>query len=238
MTSRYLPPGALVEDPAFRRVLVWSAALHVLFAFGGLTLPGLTRAPLLSAPVFVDLVAAPKPAAAPKPRRQVIDEPVVIPKKSKPKPKPKPKAKPKPKPKPEAKPKAPPLSAEELLAQLRQRVEARTAASGATPAASAKAAGRGKFDPEMAAYQRKLKSMLYANWAGAAAFGRRHDLVVSFKVLLDPGGGVRSVSLVASSGDRHFDESAERAIWKTIPFPPPPRGSLELDVRFDPKESL
>ena len=36
MTSLYLSPGALVEEPAFRRVLVWSAALHVLLAFGGL----------------------------------------------------------------------------------------------------------------------------------------------------------------------------------------------------------
>ena len=46
--------------------------LILLFAFGGLALPGLTRAPLRPGPVFVDLVAAPKPAAAPKPRRQVL----------------------------------------------------------------------------------------------------------------------------------------------------------------------
>ncbi len=242
MSTRYLPTGTLVQEQLFRRLLLWSLGAHLVAMGVSLIAPTVRRAPIISVPVFVDLVAAPKPAAAPPKRtRQVVDEPVVIPRKPKPLPKPKPKAEPKPAPKeepkppPKAEPKEPPPSAEELLARLRENVEARTAA---TPSQTQAATGApGRFDPQMAAYQRKLKALLYSNWAGAQAFRGRDDLVASFKVQLDPGGGVREVSLVGSSGDRYFDESAERAIWKTRPFPRPPRGALVLTLAFDPKGS-
>ena len=240
MSTRYLPPGTLIEDAAFRRWLGWSAGAHLLAAMLWLVAPISRQAFIPAPPVFVELVAsAGRPAARPAPRRQIVDEPVVIPKQPKPEPKPKPKVEPKPKAEP--KPKVPPPSAEELLARLRKKVDARTpAAANSAEAASETGRGspRGRLDPEMAAYERKLKALLYANWAGARAFRGQDDLVANFKVTLDPSGAVHSVSLVGSSGNRYFDESSERAIWKTRPFPPPPRGALVLTVTVDPKESL
>lgn len=220
----------LVQEQNFRRLLSWSLGVHLLALGFWVVAPVTRRAPLLSAPVFVDIVAAPKAAARPKRARQVVDEPVVIPKQPKPLPKPKPK------PKPEAQPKAPPPSADELLAKLREKVEARDAALARS--ATATSAGAGRFDPQMAAYQRKLKALLYANWVGAQVFRGRADLNARFQVQIDPSGGLGSVALVGSSGNRYFDESAERAIWKTRPFPRPPRGALTLTLDFDPKESL
>ena len=118
----------------------------------------------------------------------------------------------------------------------REKVEARDAALARS--ATATSAGAGRFDPQMAAYQRKLKALLYANWVGAQVFRGRADLNARFQVQIDPSGGLGSVALVGSSGNRYFDESAERAIWKTRPFPRPPRGALTLTLDFDPKESL
>ncbi len=230
----------LVYEQNFRRLLSWSLGVHLLAIGFWVVAPMTRRAPLLSAPIFVDVVAAPKAAARPKRARQVVDEPVVIPKKPKPLPKPKPEAKPKPepKPKPEAKPKAPPISADELLAKLRQKVEARDAATARAATATATSAGAGRFDPQMAAYHRKLKALLYANWVGAQVFRGQGDLSARFQVQIDPSGGLGTVALVGSSGNRYFDESAERAIWKTRPFPRPPRGGLTLTLDFDPKEPL
>ena len=225
----------LVHEQNFRRLLSWSLGVHLLAIGFSVVAPMTRRAPLLSAPIFVDVVAAPKAAAArPKRVRQVVDEPVVI--RKQPKPLSKPKPKPEAKPEPEAKPKAPPPSADELLAKLRQKVEARDAATAR--AAAATSAGAGRFDPQMAAYHRKLKALLYANWVGAHVFRGQGDLSARFQVQIDPSGGLGSVALVGSSGNRYFDESAERAIWKTRPFPRPPRGALTLTLDFDPKESL
>ncbi len=229
MSTRYLPTGMLLQEQNFRRLLSWSLGVHLLAIGFWVVAPMTRRAPLLSAPVFVDIVAAPKAAAArPKRVRQVVDEPVVIPNKPEPLPNPNPK--------PEAKPKAPPPSADELLAKLRQKVEARDAATAR--AATATSAGAGRFDPQMAAYHRKLKALLYANWVGAQVFRGQGELRARFQVQIDPSGGLGSVALVGSSGNRYFDESAERAIWKTRPFPRPPRGGLTLTLDFDPKESL
>ena len=72
-------PGTLLASDAFRRWLGWSAAAHLalglFLAFG----PGIYRSPAAPAPIFVEIVA---PASRPAKRaRQVVNEPVVIPKK-------------------------------------------------------------------------------------------------------------------------------------------------------------
>jgi colicin import membrane protein len=255
------PEGSLISNRRFRRLvgysLAWHAALFSLSLIGscGRSMPIDTPAP-----VFVDLVAmpappAPKVAKAAAPARPK-EKAVVIPKaepKPKPKPAPKPEAKPEPKPEPEPKekkpepkpkaeappepqPKKPDLS--QLLSQIQQKVDARAPAAAAVTAKTGTGGGRGRLDPELAAYRKQLIMLLHSNWVGAGAFRTQPDLIVRYEVEIDRGGHVRSVSTLSPSGNRHYDESAERAIRKTAPFPRPPRGAVTLDVSFRPTSVL
>jgi TonB family protein len=224
-----LPSRSLLESDGFRRMLAYSAAGHVLGAFA-LTLGALPySAPDLPPPVFIEVVADPSP---PPPARQRVKQPVVIPKQSKPKAKPKPVPRPKAKPAPKPEPKRP--SASELLAQLRRNVEAREPSkTQETQQVRATAGARGRFDPMLAVYRRKVIALLRSNFSGARAFSSDPQLRARYEVQIDPVGGLRGVILVSSSGNRFFDESAERAIHKS-PFPAPPRGEMTLDITFQP----
>jgi protein TonB len=204
--------------------------LVVMAATGGFSM----RRHDLPPPVFVEVIASLAPPAASPPPRQTLKQPVVIPKDPpKPAPKPKAKARPKPEPKPEVKPvpEKKRASADQLLAQMRKNVASRE--GEATAQAAASAGPRGRVDPLLALYRRKLIALLDANFSGARAFASTPDLRARYEVRIDAGGGVRGVTLVTASGNRFFDEAAERAIRKS-PFPPPPRGDLTLDVTFQP----
>ncbi len=219
MSAPYLSQASLLQVPAFRRMLVWSVAGHVVLGLVLVWSPRSDARPLEPLPIFVEVVerAAPEPPARRKPR-QIVEE-VVIPKR--------PKAARKPPPKREPAP-----TAEEILSQLREKL-----GSPSRPATSERSAARGRFDPEMAAYRKRIKALLYSNWAGARVFRTQGRLVVHFRVEVDADGVVRSLDLLRTSGNRHFDESAERAIWKVEPFPAPPRGAFTLTLTFDPREA-
>jgi TonB family protein len=230
--------GHLIEDSVFRKILIGSAVAHLLLGVLLVVSSG-WRGSVRPAPIFVDLVAPPRARPAPtppvvaKPAPKPVEKAVVL--------KPKPTPAPKPAPKPE--PKAPPRetapvqeaapSAAEVLAKLRQQV-------GPTPEAAPREVaktgnGGGRFDPELAAYHRRVRTLLQNNWAGVAAFRGQEKLMARFSVDLDPRGNVRSLSREESSGNRFFDDSAERAIRRSAPFPSPPRGDITLDVVFEPK---
>lgn len=231
----------LLESREFRRLLWVSLACHLglvtAFWLGGqLRWP----TPTPNAPVFVDIIApapapAPAPAAKPAPARE---KPVVIPKRARPKPKPEPKVvakvepKPKPKPEPKVEPKAEPApeapSAAELLAKIRDRVDSSAPATGKTAAAG------GVFNPQLAAYQRDIKVLLNSSWIGAGQFRTQPELASTYAVNIDDAGKLRDVQLTASSGNRFYDESTERAIYRAAPFPPPPGGAKTLEVHFRP----
>ncbi len=231
---------ALAYSREFRRLVAMSAGVHLLLAFVLAVRfhPGVELQPT---PVMVDLIAsAPAPAAraptaapAAKPK-PALEKVVVLPKdkpppaKPKPDPKPAPQAKPVPRPEP-AKPEAPAKTPEEILADLRSRVEARAE----TAALPASAATGGRFDPEMAAYERRVLALLQSNWVGMRAFGSDPSLLARFVVRVDAVGAIVSVDLVRSSGNSYFDDSAERAIRKSAPLPAPPRPVI-LDVNFNP----
>jgi TonB family protein len=199
--------------------------------------------PIASAPIFVDLVTAaalaPAPAVAPAPVRE---KPVVIPARPRPKPKPEPVAKPKPVPKPVPKPEKPeepaPPTAAQLLAKIREKVASTPSAARPATGATGSTGARGRFDPILAAYRRQVMVLLRSNWVGARAFASQPGLEVHYEVRVDGGGGVRSVSMLQASGNRYYDESAERAILKSAPFPSPPRGPLTLQLRFSPQDVL
>lgn len=215
------PRASLAESNAFRRMLAWSAAGHL--ALGGALLwsPRSDARPLEPLPIFIEVVAQPEPQAPARQKpRQVVEE-VVIPER------------PRSTRKPPARKPRPALSAEQIVAQLRDKLGPTTP----TPASTTETRA-GRFDPEMAAYRKRIKALLYANWAGARVFSTQGRFIAHFRVEVDAGGGVRSLDLVKTSGNAHFDESAERAIWKVQPFPVPPRGAFTLTLTFDPRESV
>lgn len=259
----YASHETLLAQEDFRRLLLWSAGAHVLVAAWLVWSPVFRPSSIEPAPVFVQVMDAPRapaapaakpaaakpvskpappapapkpaPAAKPAPARQKVDE-VVLP------------AKPKELPKSAPKPNPPAPTAQELLDRMRARAAAQeqaapranAPAAAVDPAAGAAAAsgGAGRFDPEMAAYHRKIQTMLYANWVGANQFRHQPELRASFEVRVQPDGRIRAVRLVRSSGNRFYDESAERAILKSEPLPNPPRGEITLSLTFDPMEIL
>ncbi len=231
------PSELLLQNREFRRLYVYSGIGHLLLLIVVSVSFSLDRTISTPAPIFVELVQASElaPAPAPKLAKQQVEQPVVIPERApepKPKAKPEPRVEPKPEPKPKpkvAEPERP--SAQQLLAQLRAKLAA-TAPS--EPLTGTAGGGRGRFDPQLARYQKKVFLLLRSNWVGARMFKSEPDLEVHYKVRIDGGGGIRSVDLVRSSGNRYYDESAERAIQKSRPFPDPPRGPLTLDVTFQP----
>ncbi len=239
MTSLSSTLNSLPGNFEFRRLCLYSALGHGVVALAVWT-AGLLHwsQPIATAPVFVDLVTAAAlapaaPAVAPAPPRE---KPVVIPARPKPKPKAEPAPKPKPVPKAEPEPEKPaPPTAEQLLAKIRQKIG--TTPSAATTATRA-TGGRGRFDPILAAYRRRVMVRLRSNWVGAGAFVSQPGLEVHYEVRVDGGGGVRSVSILRASGNRYYDESAERAIHRSAPFPRPPHGPLTLQLRFSPQDVL
>ena len=146
-----------------------------------------------------------------------------------PRPKPKPAVTP---PKPKAKPK-PALTPEQLIEQMRKSQATKPGAESGT---AQKQGGPGVFAPEQAAYKRSLTNLIYANWVGARPFSRRSGLEVVFDVEVDAGGNLKSVRMIQTSGERALDDSAERAIIKAAPFPPPPRSVRTIRIRMNPRE--
>jgi TonB family protein len=221
--------GTLLASDAYRRWLGWSAVAHLLLAFFLAFGPGIYRSAPAQAPVFVEIVA---PASRPAKRaRQVVKEPVVIPKKQ-----PKvAKDKPAPEPAPDMAQPEQPLTPDQILAQLREK-HGETNVIERTEG-SASGGPNARVDPEMAAYRRRLENLIYANWAGARSFQDQLGVEVLFEVEVDSGGVMRSLRMVKSSGNRHLDESAERAIQKSSPFPRPPRSVRSITVRMNPRDS-
>ena len=250
MSAFYEPQESLLESRGFRRLLAFSLAGHIAL-FVVLTFRPPSNATLISpSPVMVNVVDVPKPAAAPAvkkpaakppppkpepapepppPPKPVVNE-VVIPKEPKPLP-----AKPKPVPKPVEKAE-PAKSAEELLAELTKKVEERnpTPEPAAPPApgpATAMAGGPGTFDPLLSPWVAKVESVVRANWSGAQLCKG----VPTFDIDVDSAGALNDISLAKSSGDRFCDESAERALRKSNPLPPPPQAmELRLNLRPEP----
>ncbi len=244
MTLATLATGTLTAEQGFRRLLIGSLIAHLLLGLVLWITPPALRRPLPPSLVYVEVLpeaggraAAPAP---PAPARQIVDEPVVIPAKPKPEVKPEPKPEVEPEAKPEPKPEARPQQAyESVMAKLRskaaERPEAQAGAAGATGGGGILA---GILNRERAAYDRKIRAVLYSNWAGVSAFAGRGDLVARFEVTVSRRGDVQDVRLTHPSGNRFLDQSAERAIRRSDPFPPPPPGYTQLAIRFDPAERL
>ena len=252
MSSFYVPTESLMQSRAFRRLLGVSLAGHLL-VYGILVFKGFSnRSDLISSsPVMVQMVSMPKAAAPPKAAPAKPTPPKAQPKPPEPAPPPKPVVKEivipkelrplpdKPKPKPvEAKPVTPPPSADELIQKMTERVEAEEAAK-APPAQEAEsessevmAGSPGRFDPLFSPWVANVQTRVRANWSGASVCQKPPQ----FNVDVDAAGHLSGIDLAETSGDKYCDDTAERALRKSDPLPPPPQaGSFTLVLI--PKES-
>ena len=234
MTGHFASNESLLSSRAFRRFLAFSVAAH-LFVYAVLIFKGFGHARVISAsPVMVQMVDMPKSAArpaAPKAAKPPAAKPLPKPPEAKPLPPPKPvvkeivipkEAKPLPdKPKPEvAKPDTPAPTADELVAKLAEKYPDQPAPAqeeAAAPVAPAGAAG--EFDPLFSPWVLKVQAKVQSNWSGSEVC-RRSPV---FTVDIDTAGQLSHIALTQSSGDRFCDDTAERALGKSNPLPPPPR---------------
>jgi colicin import membrane protein len=245
------------RERRFRRVLVWSAAVHLLLVLLVVASPR-PKGTAVGFPgvVRVDLVALPAPAAppdakpsppearpapppppppAPVPEKKVLPkEPTQAAAKPVAKPVPKPAAPAPPAAQPE---KEPEVGYDELLAQLRQEAGASAPASPAAGTGSAAVAGGGILvSPEVMAWMRRAKVHVTSAWVLEPGF-RTHPLETEIRVRLGPSGEVLRTRITRRSGNPWFDESVERAIHKASPLPAPPEAD-EWPFVFRPQDVL
>ena len=253
MSSFYVPTESLLQSRAFRRLLMWSMAGHVIVFLALVVRPLFNRSDLISpSPVMVQLVAMPKAPASPKPAPEAAKPPPEPPKEAPKPPEPPPPAKPvvkeivipkepaplpaKPKPVPKPVDKTPPPSAEELLSKMTQRVEAEEAAKAPPDAPAAESpvaatATAGRFDPLLSPWVAQVKVRVNSNWTGATVC----TTAALFDVDVSADGRVNDVKLTQSSGDANCDATAWRAITKSSPLPPPPQAAT-YELNMDPKD--
>jgi hypothetical protein len=217
----------------FRRLLVVSAAAHVLFAFflgyspgGEVTMPqGVIAVQLVAPPPSA--TPAPRAAARPAPPPPPRPKEVVLPREaSLPEPRPAAKQEP-PKPKPEAEP-AQEEPAEkdyaDVLSELRSEAGDEEPSPEAAPQQTA-AIGSPEgqpVSPEFMAWERKARIHIRQNWVVPPSF-RNEPLRTSIVVELDAAGAVvGEPRIVKRSGNPWYDEGVVRSIQKASPLPPPP----------------
>lgn len=169
-------------------------------------------------------------------------------KKAEPKPKPepeKPKAKPKPRPDPEKElQKAREALAEKVEQQTQEQIDQALARMKEALARNEKnpragtgtgegtGAGRKASDPVLL-YQMLLKSAIEQNWVFNDILARM-DKNLQCRVLIKilKNGEVRDIIYTTRSGNAYLDESAKKAIQRSTPLPPLPKGMASYDVEL------
>lgn len=168
--------------------------------------------------------------------------------KPKPQAKPKPAAKPKPKPKPVVKPKPkklvlpdiaqPDLAAQIAAENIAMQAQQEQQQTQAQEQKHEDAAEQLEQDSETAASVAAIKNALSAKWQRPPS--ARNGMEVLLQIQLLPGGDVRSVSILTSSGDKALDASAVSAVENASPLPVP-SGELfdkfrKFSLRFRPED--
>ena len=117
--------------------------------------------------------------------------------------------------------------------------------AGSTAAVGSGAAGGAQLSSgEMAAgiriYQAEISYQIQKNWAFSEQLaGADKNLEVLMGIRIAPDGRITDTWFDLRSGNRHLDESAQRAIMKANPLPPLPQGLFDGDytvgLRFGPE---
>ncbi len=87
-------------------------------------------------------------------------------------------------------------------------------------------------------YQNQVIYQIQQNWAFSPSLaGGRRDLESTLIITILPDGHIAKIDIERRSGNNYLDESAYRAVMKSNPLPPLPRGASEYTVglRFTPE---
>ncbi|KPJ76801.1 MAG: hypothetical protein AMJ54_10345 [Deltaproteobacteria bacterium SG8_13] len=145
-----------------------------------------------------------------------------------------------------------PPSLEKTLERLKREVAdsqeaprgASTLPEGQAPAGGASAGGSQLSSGEIAdgirIYQAEISYQVQKNWAFSEQLaGADKNLEVLIGIRIAPDGRITDTWFDQRSGNRHLDESAQRAVMKASPLPPLPRGLFSGDytvgLRFGPE---
>lgn len=104
------------------------------------------------------------------------------------------------------------------------------------PAAPGTSAASAESQTRQNDYNRFVWSKVKKNWTMPAALMPKNNVEAIIEVRIAQSGAVEYIGFEKHSGNRYFDESALRAVKKSIPFPPlsgwVSNRSIEIGIRF------
>ena len=134
------------------------------------------------------------------------------------------------------------LTIEKALSALRQKERSTPqAAPAAKPsaAASAPASGNvpgGQSSSRLSEYTGFIKSRIKSNWTLPQTLRPKDNVETIIEVRILRNGVIERINFEKRSGNRYVDDSAMKAVQKSLPFPPFPDGMIdnyiEIGVRF------
>ena len=138
------------------------------------------------------------------------------------------------------------LTIEKAISALRQKESSTPqAAPDAKPSAAASGPARGNVPQAQASsrlneYYGFIQSRVHGNWILPQALRPRDNVETIIEVRILSNGEVERLNFEKRSGNRYFDDSAMKAVQKSIPFPPFPEGMMdnyiEMGIRFPSSE--
>jgi colicin import membrane protein len=237
LTSRLAWLGRDVHAPQ-----IYSVTLE-----GGKTLGGVSQVPEKSdksPPAPLKKVSAPeekKEEPDEKAEVSLKEHPTPVPPKKEEKKKVEPKKVPEKKPTP--KPKEPsPKEVQRQYEQAMQRYLGESSEAGGKGFGAGALGGRGmggglQRPPEFFRYRDMIRTMIKKGWRW---YDTNAELVTTGVFEISPRVEVSNVEVEKSSGNREYDDSVLRAVYKANPLPPPPetvyRDFAKVRMNFDPRE--
>ena len=138
------------------------------------------------------------------------------------------------------------LTIEKALNALRQKESSTPqAAPAAKPSATASTATRrnvpgGQSSSRLSEYTGFIKSRIKSNWTLPQTLRPKDNVETIIEVRILRNGAVERINFEKRSGNRYVDDSAMKAVQKSMPFPPFPDGMMdnyiEIGVRFHSSE--
>jgi len=110
--------------------------------------------------------------------------------------------------------------------------------TGVGPGAPGGVGVTGRLTPEKLLYQQEISYHILKNWVFSEELAGKHaDLEAILKIKILANGEIKEIRFEKRSGNRYLDESAYKALMKTNPLPPLPKGFklYEVGLIFTPK---
>jgi TonB family protein len=138
------------------------------------------------------------------------------------------------------------LTIEKALSALKQKGHPTSqAAPAAKPSAAASAPSRGNVpggqsSSRLSEYTGFIKSRIKSNWTLPQTLRPKDNVETIIEVRILRNGAVERINFEKRSGNRYVDDSAMKAVQKSLPFPPFPDGMMynyiEIGIRFHSSE--